>query len=114
MKDQPITLPCDPESHIKHAYHLYTILVDDIKSGISRDKLIVELFNNNIGSGVHYLSIPEHPYYRRTFGWKCEDYPIAMKIGRQTVSIPLSPKLSDSEAERIAGKIIEILQGERR
>ena len=27
------------------------------------------LFEENIGAGVHYLSIPEHPYYQQTFGW---------------------------------------------
>jgi hypothetical protein len=29
----------------------------------------------NIGVGVHYLSIPEHPYYQKTYGWT-EDYPM--------------------------------------
>jgi len=33
--------------------------------------------------------VPEHPYYRQEFGWKPEDYPHAMRIGRQTVSLPL-------------------------
>lgn len=51
----------------------------------------------NIGIGVHYLSIPEHPYYQQTFGWQPEDYPHAMKIGRQTVSLPLSAKLTDED-----------------
>ena len=44
----------------------------------------------NIGVGVHYLCIPEHPYYREHFGWRPEDYPVAQRIGRQTVSLPLS------------------------
>ena len=47
---------------------------------------------NNIGTGVHY-SVYEHPYYQRTYDWKVEDYPNAMKIGRQTVSLPFSQNL---------------------
>jgi len=47
----------------------------------------------NIGVGVHYLSIPEHHFYRETFGWQPALYPNAMRIGRQTVSIPLSARL---------------------
>ena len=31
----------------------------------------------NIGVGVHYLSIPEHPFYSERFGWRAEDYPQA-------------------------------------
>ena len=52
---------------------------------------------HNIGVGVHYLAIPEHPYYRDTFGWRPEDYPNALAIGRRTVSLPLSAKLTDED-----------------
>ncbi|MNO03078.1 UDP-4-amino-4-deoxy-L-arabinose--oxoglutarate aminotransferase [compost metagenome] len=54
-----------------------------------------------IGVGVHYLSLPEHPYYQKTFGWKPEDYPNAMEVGRKTVSLPLSSKLTDDDIERV-------------
>jgi dTDP-4-amino-4,6-dideoxygalactose transaminase len=54
-----------------------------------------------IGAGVHYLSIPEHPYYRQRFGWTPERWPHAMRLGRQTVSLPLSPALSGVDVERI-------------
>ncbi len=56
---------------------------------------------NNVGVGVHYLSIPEHPVYQEKFGWRPEDYPNAMRIGRQTVSLPLSAKLTDAEVTRV-------------
>jgi dTDP-4-amino-4,6-dideoxygalactose transaminase len=63
----------------------------------------------NIGVGVHYLSIAEHPYYQKRYSWKPEDYPCAMKIGRQTVSIPLSPKLTDADVAKIITTVREIL-----
>ncbi len=97
----PIELPALPEPGTRHAYHLYTILVDETRSGISRDAFLDAMTANNIGVGVHYLSIPEHPYYRQTFGWKPEDYPHAMRIGRQTVSLPLSARLSDGDVEDV-------------
>jgi len=62
-----------------------------------------------IGVGVHYLSIPEHKYYQNTFGWKPQDYPNAMKIGRQTVSLPLSPKLKNKEVDYIIKTVKEII-----
>jgi dTDP-4-amino-4,6-dideoxygalactose transaminase len=58
-----------------------------------------------IGVGVHYLSIPEHPYYRDTFGWRPEDYPHAARIGEQTVSLPLSPKLDPEDVGRVIGAV---------
>jgi dTDP-4-amino-4,6-dideoxygalactose transaminase len=97
----PVGLPAEPEPDTRHAYHLYTILVDEKKTGISRDNFLDAMTRLNIGVGVHYLSIPEHPYYQETFGWKPEDYPIAMRIGRRTVSLPISAKLTDGDVEDV-------------
>lgn len=97
----PVTRPSESKPDSIHAYHLYTILIDKEKVGIDRDTFLDEMTKQNIGVGVHYLSIPEHPYYQKTFGWKPEDYPNAMRIGRQTATLPLSPHLSDRDVEDI-------------
>jgi dTDP-4-amino-4,6-dideoxygalactose transaminase len=90
----PVTRPQDPEPQARHSYHLYTLRVDESCAGVSRDGFLEAMTRQNIGVGVHYLSIPEHPYYQRAFGWRPEDYPHAMRIGRETVSLPLSPKVT--------------------
>lgn len=107
--DLPLTLPADPEPNTRHALHLYTILVDREESGISRDDFLSAMAAENIGVGVHYLSIPEHPYYQETFGWQLEDYPDAMRIGRQTVSLPLSAKLSDRDVDDVISAVRKVL-----
>jgi len=110
FKDLPIETPAQIEPDTKHAYHLYTILIDENKSGISRDAFLDTMTKHNIGVGVHYLSIPEHPYYQETFGWKPEDYPIARKVGRQTVSLPLSAKLTPSDITRVISTVKSLLE----
>lgn len=95
--DLPITLPAEPEADTIHAYHLYTILINEEIAGINRDQFLCAMHQQNIGTGVHYLSLPEHPYYQQTLQWQPEDYPCAMKIGRQTASIPLSAKLTEQD-----------------
>jgi dTDP-4-amino-4,6-dideoxygalactose transaminase len=97
LADLPLGLPANVEPHTRHAYHLYTVMVDEARTGISRDRFLDAMTAQNIGIGVHYLSVPEHPYYRKTFGWRPEDYPHAMSVGRKTVSIPLSAKLTDDD-----------------
>ena len=97
----PIGLPADPEPNTRHAYHLYTLMIDERKTGISRDAFLNAMTKENIGIGVHYLSIPEHPYYQQTFGWRPEDYPQAMNIGRRTVSLPISAKLTDKDIQDV-------------
>ncbi len=101
LSELPVGLPSDPEPWIRHAYHLYTILIDPVHAGIERDQFLEAMTRENIGVGVHYLSIPEHPYYQSTFDWKPEDYPNAMCIGRKTVSLPLSPKLYTQDRQDV-------------
>ncbi|MFB3917201.1 MAG: DegT/DnrJ/EryC1/StrS family aminotransferase [Terriglobales bacterium] len=108
--DLPIGLPADPEPGTRHAFHLYTILIDEARTGISRDAFLNAMTARNIGIGVHYLSLTEHPYYQHTLGWKPEDCPEATRVGRQTVSIPFSPKLSDQDVEDVIEAVCAILQ----
>ena len=109
LETLPISLPADPAPDTRHAYHLYSILIDEAKTGIGRDAFLDAMTAHNIGVGVHYLSIPEHPFYQRHFAWRPEDYPNAMRIGRQTVSLPISAKLSDDEVGRVSEAVISIL-----
>lgn len=94
-------LPAEPEPGTRHAYHLYTVMVDKERCGIARDDLLDAMTAENIGVGVHYLSIPEHPFYRERYGWRPEEYPEALLVGRQTVSLPLSPALSDVDVSDV-------------
>lgn len=105
FEDLPLTLPAPATPEMRHAYHLYTVLVDEERAGISRDTFLDAMIGRNIGVGVHYLSLPEHPYYQQRFGWKAEDYPNAMRIGRQTVSLPLSPKLTDGDVDDVVAAV---------
>ena len=109
FEDLPLTLPAPLEPDTRHAYHLYTVLIDEEKTGISRDGFLNAMTANNIGVGVHYLSIPDHPYYQKTFGWKPENYPNAMRIGRRTVSLPISAKLEDGDVGDVVEAVRRVL-----
>ncbi len=109
LQDLPIELPAEAEPLTRHAYHLYTVLVSPVKAGIARDQFLKAMTAENIGVGVHYLSIPEHSFYQRTYGWRPEDYPNAMRIGRETVSLPLSPKLCTQDREDVVQAVTSII-----
>lgn len=96
-----IKTPSPPEPDTKHAFHLYTILVDQTATGMTRDQFLEYMTRMNIGVGVHYLSLCEFPYYRERFGWRSEDYPNATRIGQTTVSLPLSAALTDEDVEDV-------------
>jgi dTDP-4-amino-4,6-dideoxygalactose transaminase len=110
LADLPITLPAPVEPNTRHAFHLFTVLVDEKRCGLSRDQFLEAMTQQQLGVGVHYLSIPEHPVYQQKFGWRPQDFPNAMNIGRQTASLPLSAKLTDENVERVVATVRSILK----
>lgn len=105
----PIGLPAAPEADTRHAHHLYTVMIDESRCGLERDAFLSAMTAHRIGVGVHYLSLPEHPYYQDRFGWRPEAWSHAMRLGRQTVSLPLSPRLNDSDVERVVDTVRSVM-----
>lgn len=96
-----LTTPFKVNEKSKHAYHLYTLMINKKDNRIDRDNFLKKMHDFGIGTGVHYRSIPSHSFYRKKYGWKKNQYKNASLIGDQTVSIPLSAKLSKTDVDRI-------------
>jgi len=82
---------------LRHARHLFTVLVPPAK----RDALLRTLQNKGVGVAVNYRPIHLLRFYRKTFGHKSGDYPVAEDIGRRTISLPLYPSLRITEAKYV-------------
>jgi len=105
----PVERPAALEDESRHGLHLYTLLIDEAAAGLERDAFLDRMQALKIGTGVHYRAIPEHRYYRERFGWRVDDYPNARRIGRQTISLPLSPRLSERDVESVIDAVREVL-----
>ncbi len=105
----PCFLPSDPDPDTRHAYHLYTPLIDIDKFGKSRDWVLAALAAENIGSGVHYRPVHLHPYYRKTFGWQKGRYPNAEWIGDRTISLPLSAALTEEDVDDVCKAFSKVM-----
>ena len=101
-----LDLPPLEDNNNKLAYHFFPVLINE-KTPITRDQLLVELNKDGIGSGVHYESIADHPYYQRSFGWKAEDTPLASKFGKSEISLPISPMITEENMEYIVDMVIK-------
>ncbi|MCH8059508.1 MAG: DegT/DnrJ/EryC1/StrS family aminotransferase [Proteobacteria bacterium] len=107
--DLPAGCPAEPEDHMRHAYHLYTLSIDERDCGISRDSFIDRMSDAGIGVGVHYRSLAQQPYYQERFNWRPEDFPVSTAFGNNTVSLPLGPSLDDADVHRITDTVSAIL-----
>jgi len=107
--DLPCFLPAPPAPNTRHAYHLYTPLIDTDRLGRSRDWVLEAMGKENIGVGVHYLPIHTHPFYRKTYGWKEGMFPQAEWIGARTLSLPLSPALTGEDVADVIAAFRKVL-----
>jgi len=81
----------------RHARHLYTILLDLDRLGISRWEFIDALKEEKIGTGIHFIALHLHSFYQDRFGYKRGDFPNAEYISDRTVSLPLSSRLKQED-----------------
>jgi dTDP-4-amino-4,6-dideoxygalactose transaminase len=109
----PVELPAPFEADTRHGLHLFTLRIRADRAGMSRDRFLAAMHADGIGTGVHYLSLPEHPYYQHRYGWRPDDCPHARDAGRETVSLPLSPALTDADVERVVAATTAHLSGRR-
>lgn len=109
LKNLPLITPLKPTAHEVHALHLYTIQLETEKVVINRDQLLQTLHKENIGTGVHYRAIHLQKYYREKYDLKPSDFPVASRISDNTLSIPLSPKLTDEDCKDVVNALKKIL-----
>jgi dTDP-4-amino-4,6-dideoxygalactose transaminase len=98
----------------RHAWHLYTPLLDLDRLTISRDRFMEELKARNIGTGLHYAAAHEFSYYAKTFGWAPEDFPEAHFVSERIVSLPLFPGLSEQDQDDAIEAVCAVLAGAAR
>lgn len=98
LTDLPLTLPAPPAANTRHALHLFTCLVDDTRTQLTRDQVLARLHALRIGAGVHYRPVHQHAWYRRTTGDRTGTLPNAEWIGGRTFSLPLSAGMTDEDA----------------
>ena len=108
--DLPVTTPAPEEPDTRHARHLYTVLLRLEDLGIDRDGVLAALHRQNIGTGVHYRGVHLHEYYRERFGYTPEDFPVATDISARTISLPLSPKLTDVDVDDVILGLRRVLE----
>ncbi len=95
------TLPERPDFQHKHAWHLYTPLLNESVAKMNRDEFMIAMKENNIGTGLHFRAVHLYPYYRDTFGFKLGDFPHAENICERIVSLPLFPDMTTAEQDRV-------------
>ncbi|HEY8079403.1 MAG TPA: DegT/DnrJ/EryC1/StrS family aminotransferase, partial [Labilithrix sp.] len=101
-----LALPYTPKGS-EHAYQSYVTLVET--SHEERNRVALELQRRGIATrqgthAVHALGL-----YRRKFGLKPEDCPMAWKADRQSMTLPLYATMTDEEQDYVVKNVREVM-----
>ena len=91
-----------------HAWHLYVIRIIPKMWQISRNNLIKKINDRGIGTSVHYIPVHMHSYYRKKYGFKQTDFPIARSLSESVITLPLYPKMTDDQIQYIVTTINDL------
>jgi dTDP-4-amino-4,6-dideoxygalactose transaminase len=106
LKNLPLILPKNfDKKKYKHAYHLYTLLIDTKKTRKTRTEIIDFLQANNIGIGVHYFSIQSFNFYKNKVKYNLKRLKYSTYVGNNTFSIPIYSDLKKDEMKHIVETI---------
>ena len=102
-----VVLP--PRGDTGHSWHMFQVLIDFTAQGMTRPQFQKRMAERGIGIGVHYPCIPGLAYYRGQ-GYRPEDTPVAARVGRETVTLPLFPAMSAEDVARVCRELRDMLR----
>jgi perosamine synthetase len=92
-----------------HVWHQYTVLITD-DAPISRDEFAAKLTEKGIGNGIYYpKTVFDYDCYRDNPKVVISDVPVAERVARQALSLPVHPKLTDADLDTIITTVREVL-----
>jgi dTDP-4-amino-4,6-dideoxygalactose transaminase len=101
-------IPIENQSQQGHIYHLYVVRITE-KCPVNRENLQTKLADLGIQTGIHY-PLPCHlqPAYKY-LGYKEGDFPVAERLAKEILSLPMYPGLSQTQVKQVVEAIQELL-----
>ena len=87
----------------EHPYSLYIIKIDK-----NRDSFAVELKDEGIETGLHYIPLHLLTYYKSKYSLRVNDFPVALRSFQQVLSLPIYASMDDKDVKFVCDKIKKI------
>ncbi len=99
-----LTVP-RPASGTKWSYQSYVVVLDD---GIDRDGTISAMADVGNETTIGTYACHQHPAYA-PWGYRDGDLPNSARFARQALTLPLVPRMSTAQVERVVGALVTAL-----
>jgi dTDP-4-amino-4,6-dideoxygalactose transaminase len=105
---EEITLPTLQPNRI-HSWHLFVIRLALDRLKVDRAQFITALQQRGVATSVHWMPLHMHPYYKQTYGYETEDFPVAAALYQEILTLPLYPEMSDAEVEHVCSSVRSVV-----
>lgn len=101
FRDLAEVAPLAVRAGVEHAYHLYVVRLALERLRRTRAEVFAALHEAGIGVNVHYLPVHLHPFYRRRFGTRPGQCPVAEAAYERILSLPLFPAMPADDLDTV-------------
>jgi dTDP-4-amino-4,6-dideoxygalactose transaminase len=108
-----LNLELPVENFTESNWHMFQVVLPLEQLNVDRAQVMTELKELGIGTGVHYPIITGFTLYQK-LGYQVEATPVAQRIGRSILTLPLFPGMADEDIGRIASALTGILKKHRK
>ncbi len=107
--NDPLVRPAQSADKSSSGNHIYPVRIDFAAIDKTRRQVMLLLRDHGVGSQVHYIPVPMHPFYRR-LGHVPSDYPEAMRYYSEALTLPLFFDLSFEQQDFVIATLRGILR----
>jgi dTDP-4-amino-4,6-dideoxygalactose transaminase len=95
---------------VRHAWHLFIILLRTDLLTIGRDEFVQALREENILTGIHFRSLHIQPLYQQRLGLHRQDLPQAADVSDRLLSLPLYPKMTERDVRDVVEAVQKLVR----
>ena len=106
---ESLNLELPPENFTETNWHMFQVVLPLNQLHVDRAQVMTELKEMGIGTGVHYPAITGFSLYKK-LGYQVSATPIAERIGKSILTLPLFPGLTQVNVEFISKSLVAILK----
>lgn len=91
------------------SWHLYVLRLNLDRLRCDRNRFVDALAREHVGASVHFIPLHLHPYYRETYGYKPNDFPVAYREYQRVISLPIYSRMSNADVDRVIEVVTRIV-----
>ena len=100
-------LPPNSDS-CRHSWHLYAIRLNLDRLDIDRAEFIRQLRQRGVGTSVHFIPVPLHPFFAAFAQLPENQCPRAMELYPRLISLPLYPAMTEEQVRYVGDAVKEV------